>query len=82
MGIEQFLTNEDKLSSLEKIKKLIAIEIYSLCLRASIDPDEFDYSTYIPPVNYREIPYLEMLTKQCNSLKIVEQKIQDISNAD
>lgn len=81
MGIEQFLTNEDKLSSLEKIKKLIAIEIYSLCIRASFDPDDFDYETYYPPVNYREIPYLEHLTRQCDAMKVVVQKIEQINNA-
>lgn len=81
MGIEQFLTSADKLESLKKVQKLIAVELYSICLRAAIDPDLFDYETYTPPVDYRQRPYLEELFRQTNAMRTIKQKIEELENA-
>lgn len=56
MGLEQFLTEEDKIASLTEVRNLLFRELYALCVRAAIDPDTFDYETWeIPSINETNI---------------------------
>jgi hypothetical protein len=85
MGIESFLTEQDKLASLNKVKSLTSIEIYKLCLRLGIDPDGFDYETYETPVFETYDPSMVShpvtLKNYCDNLKLVMAKIEAINNA-
>lgn len=49
MGLGELLTNEQKIVSLEQVKKLLSIEIYKICSSTGINPDTFEYSTYVCP---------------------------------
>jgi hypothetical protein len=81
MGIEQFLTAEDKIASLEKLTKLLSLDIYTLCLRAGIDPDGFDYLSYEAPNGGLNVPYLKDLENRSKSLAAAEAKLEELRNA-
>lgn len=81
MGIEQFLTSEDKIASLEKLAKMLSLEIYTLCFRAGIDPDNFDHSTYEAPLGGLTISYVKDLETRCKSLAAAESKLEELKNA-
>lgn len=81
MGIEQFLTSQDKIASLEKLAKMLSIEIYTLCLRAGIDPDTFDHSTYEAPFGGLNLAYVKDLEARCKSLVAAENKLIELKNA-
>lgn len=85
MGIEQFLTNSDKVASLNKVKELLAFEIYSLLLRIGIDPEGFDYATYQRPEitvdNDSIAMQLLALEKHINSFISVIKKLEVLENA-
>jgi hypothetical protein len=52
MGLEQFLTEEDKIASLTEVRNLLFRELYALCVRAAIDPDTFEYENWeIPSID-------------------------------
>jgi hypothetical protein len=46
MGIEQFLSAEDKKAALTEVKSLLEREIYFLCLKHGIDTDTIDIETF------------------------------------
>ena len=81
MGIEQFLTSQDKIASLEKLAKMLSIEIYMLCLRAGIDPDTFDHSTYDASFGCPNLAYVTDLEARCKSLVAAENKLAELNNA-
>lgn len=79
MGLEQFITEENKIASLTSLRNRLFEELYSLCIRAAIDPDEMDYLTWTTP-EYNEnnsgiYNVLETIGRMCQSLKIIDQKI-------
>ena len=81
MGLEQFLTEADKRASLEKLSKMLAVDIYTLCLRSGIDPDTFSYADYVAPTNGLIPPYTVELEAKCRSLAAAEQKLEQLNNA-
>jgi hypothetical protein len=81
MGLEQFLTENDKRASLEKLTKMLALDIYTLCLRAGIDPDTFSYVDYVVPTDGLIPSYTRELEARCKSLAAAEQKLAELDNA-
>ena len=80
MDLGQFLTKEEKIASLEQIKRLLSVEIYKICASTGINPDTFDYSTYACPVgnvDYR----LRELEKHSKNLVSLVSKLEDLKNA-
>ena len=80
MDLGQFLTNEEKIASLEHVKRLLSVEIYRICLSNGMNPDTFDYSTYVRPVgnfDYR----LGELEKHSKNLVSLVSKLEDLKNA-
>lgn len=79
MGLEQFLTAEDKVAALETLRNRTFSELYSLCIRAGVDPDTLDYDTWeIPPRdedNESHYTTLMAVLRLCNMLKIIDQKL-------
>jgi len=49
MGISELLTTEEKIASLQRMKKSLSMAIYALCVELGIDTESFDYSTYVHP---------------------------------
>ena len=79
MGLEQFLTEEDKVASLTDIRSFMYKELYAMCIRAGVDPDEFNYETWVQPEitedNRFMIPIYTMLTQTCRNLKMIDKKL-------
>jgi len=79
MGLEQFLTEEDKIKSLEHVQSLMYSQLYSMCVRAGIDPDEFDYKTWqMPEITEENVQLRTMyisIKHTCESLIIIDSKI-------
>lgn len=49
MGIGELLTTEEKIASLQRMKKSLSMAIYALCVELGLDTESFDYSTYVHP---------------------------------
>ena len=49
MGLGELLTTEEKIASLQRMKKSLSMAIYALCVELGIDTEAFDYSTYMHP---------------------------------
>ena len=78
MGLEQFLTEEDKTAALQKLIKLLSVDVYTLCLRAGIDPDTFDYVDYSAPTDGLIHPYATELEARSRSLAAAEAKLNGL----
>jgi hypothetical protein len=83
MGIEQFLTTDDKKAALEKLTYLLASEIYYLSLKFGMDPDELDYSSFTAPLDDSGVPFPHLLDieNKCKSLHAAQQKLAELNNA-
>lgn len=85
MGLGELLTTEEKIASLEKMKKSISIHIYTLCLQLGIDPESFEYSTYVPQNGNSTTgfihPRLIELERNSKNLLSVINKIETLKNA-
>ena len=84
MGIEQLMTNSEKIQTLTRLKSLLSSEIYSLCIQSGMEPDTFDYSTYASPGQAKatvNILQLQLLEKQCKKLILVMSKLEGLNNA-
>jgi hypothetical protein len=79
MGLEDFLTAEDKVLALETLRQRTFSELYTLSIRLNIDPDTFEYETWtIPEEDDLNRPYrasLMALARMCETLKIIDSKI-------
>lgn len=85
MGIEQFLTESDKLTSLKKIQQILQIDIFELCLKCGYDPDLFDYKNFEMPIidadEVHNINLIYSLVQKCKALVSVDEKIKALENA-
>jgi hypothetical protein len=85
MGLGELLTTEEKIASLEKIKKSLSLEIYRICFHVGIDPDTFDYTTYVCPdrnvINGYVEQKLKDLEKHSRNLTTVIVKLEALENA-
>ena len=85
MGLGELLTTEEKIASLDKVKKSLSIHIYTLCLQLGIDPDSFEYSTYVCSNGDSTTgvinPRLIELEKHSKNLLSVVNKIEALENA-
>ena len=84
MGLGELLTTEEKIASLDKMKQSLSVYVYTLCLELGIDPDSFDYSTYVSPkggsVTGIINPKLIELEKHSNTLSTMVVKIEELKN--
>lgn len=83
MGFEDFLTAEDKVTALTEMRRAMFTELYTLCIRANIDPDTVDYETWTIPeetdTTYLTVRhFLLEINRICESIKIVDLKIGKI----
>jgi len=79
MGIEQFLSADDKRAALEEVKGLLEKEIYFLCMKHGLDPEDVDPDTFavegivnpnpVAMVNYR------IIETHCKNLVAVKAKL-------
>lgn len=79
MGIEQFLSAEDKKAALQEVKSLLEKEIYFLCLKTGIDPEDVDPETFTAQGVINPLP-VSMMTYQiiethCKNLVAVTAKL-------
>lgn len=79
MGLEQFLTAEDKIASLETLRARTFSELYTICLRAGLDPDTVEYETWVLPAenddNTMSYTLLRAVSRLCETLKIIDSKL-------
>jgi hypothetical protein len=79
MGLEDFLSAEDKVAALEALRNRTFSELYTTCIRAGVDPDTLDYETWeLPPqdeTNTMQYTLLIAVLRLCNMLKIIDLKI-------
>lgn len=79
MGLEQFLTEEDKVASLTEIRSFMYKELFQMCIRVGIDPMDFEYETWIIPERTADNQFmygpLMMLAQTCANLMIIDQKL-------
>lgn len=81
MGIENFLTDAEKIETLNKIKSLLSVEIYSMCIKLGIDPDDFEYGSYSAAnATASQMTQSTLLESHCQKLSIVVQKLESIEN--
>jgi hypothetical protein len=79
MALEDFLTAEDKIASLEALRNRTFSELYTICIRMNIDTDSFEYETWQAPERTAENDAIyvnyNMIQRMCESLKIIDSKI-------
>jgi hypothetical protein len=79
MGLEQFLTEEDKVASLTEIRSFMYKELFQLCIRAGIDPMDFEYETWEIPEYTEENRHLAQMygtiNQTCKNLIIIDRKL-------
>lgn len=79
MGLEQFLTEEEKVASLEEVRSFMFKELFQMCIRVGIDPMDFEYETWVLPERTEENQFmyspLMMLAQTCKNLIIIDQKL-------
>ncbi len=84
MSLGEFLTTEEKIASLQSIKKSLSMAIYSLCVQLGIDSESFDYSTYVHPngdsVTGVVNPKLVELERHSKNLITVMNKLEELKN--
>jgi hypothetical protein len=79
--MSEFNSVEDKISALYEMKKAIAIEVYKLCFRCGLDPDVFDYSSFVAPPGYPPLSFSVQLEKRCKQMLSIVKKIEELENA-
>lgn len=85
MGLGELLTTEEKIASLQKMKKSLSMATYALCVELGIDTESFDYSTYVRPdgngmtgfIN----PKLIELERYSKSLITLMTKLEELESA-
>jgi len=84
MSLGDLLTTEEKIASLQSIKKSLSMAIYSLCVQLGIDSESFDYSTYVHPngdgVTGVVNPKLVELERHSKNLITVMNKLEELKN--
>ena len=79
MGLEQFLTEDDKAAALTAVRSFMYTEIFQMCLRVGIDPTDFEYETWVQPGFTKDNRHLAavyaMITQACESLTIIDRKL-------
>jgi hypothetical protein len=79
MGLEQFLTEKDKAAALTDIRSFMYKELFHMCIRAGIDPAEFEYETWVQPEETEDnrfmTPIYNMLAQTCGNLMIIDRKL-------
>lgn len=82
MGFEGFLSAEDKVTALTEMRRAMFTELYTLLIRAGIDPETVDYETWTLPSNEELMStyitvahFLHEVKRICESIKIVDSKI-------
>lgn len=85
MGLGELLTTEEKIASLQKMKKSLSMGIYALCVELGIDAESFDYSTYVRPdgngITGFINPKLIELEKHSKNLTTLTEKLEALENA-
>jgi hypothetical protein len=85
MGLGELLTTEEKIASLQKMKKSLSVAIYPLCVELGIEPESFDYSTYVCPVGNSTTGFINPkfveLEKYSNKLVVLMAKIEELQSA-
>jgi hypothetical protein len=81
MGINQFLTDAEKIEALIKIKSVLSVEIYSMCVKLGIEPDDFDHASY-SAVNapMHQMTQFTILESHCKKLSTVVRKLESLNN--
>jgi hypothetical protein len=79
MGIEQFLSADDKKAALQEVKSLLEREIYFLCLKTGLDPEDVDPETFtvqglISPLPSSIMTY-QIIETHCKNLVAVTAKL-------
>ena len=79
MGLESFLTAEDKTAALEALRSRTFSELFTTCIRMGIVVETFEYETWeLPEKTEENSPvYMNfyMIERMCESLKIIDSKI-------
>jgi hypothetical protein len=79
MGLEQFLTEDDKVASLTEVRSFMYKELFQLCIRAGIDPMDFEYETWEIPEHTGENGHLAhiygTINQTCKNLIIIDGKL-------
>jgi len=82
MGLEQFLTAEDKVAALTDIRSFMFKELFQMCIRVGIDPMDFEYETWVLPERTEDNQFmyspLMMLSQTCKNLIIIDQKLAQL----
>jgi hypothetical protein len=85
MGLGELLTTEEKTASLQRMKKTLSMGIYALCVELGIEPESFDYLTYVHPdgnsVTGFINPKLIQLDKHSKNLVSLIAKLEELENA-
>ena len=85
MALGELLTTEEKIASLQKIKKSLSMGIYALCVELGMEPESFDYLTYVRPDGNSATgvinPKLIELEKHSNKLVSLMAKLEELENA-
>ena len=79
MGLEQFLTEDDKVAALTAVRSFMYTELFQMCLRAGINPTDFEYETWVMPEFTKDNRHLAavyvMITQACENLTIIDRKL-------
>jgi hypothetical protein len=79
MGLEQFLTEEDKAAALTEVRSFMFQELFQVCIRAGINPTDFEYETWVQPEltkdNRHLVPIYIVITQACENLIIIDRKL-------
>lgn len=78
--MSEFHSVEDKIFALYEMKKAIAIEMYKLCFRCGLDPDNFDYFSFVATPNSPLLSFSGQLEKRCKQMAAVVKKIEELEN--
>lgn len=82
MGLEQFLTEDDKVAALTEVRSFMYKELFHLCIRAGIDPMDFEYETWEMPEITTDKEHifsvLSAINQACINLNIVDRKLAGI----
>jgi hypothetical protein len=81
MGLEQFLTAEDKVASLTEVRSFMYKELFQMCIRVGIDPMDFEYETWQIPEYTQENIHLAgmygIVNQTCKNLMIIDRKLAE-----
>jgi hypothetical protein len=82
MGLEQFLTEDDKVAALTEVRSFMYKELFHLCIRVGIDPMDFEYETWEMPEitkdNEHIFAVLSAVNQACINLNIIDRKLAGI----